>query len=400
MRIILLVDRYLPSPMSSAKMIYDIAIEISNQGHDAIVVTGDDTLDAGIQVCKENNVTVVRVKSGKIRHPSRVVRAFNEIRLSGIIWNAAHHLFESHPCDLVIYYSPTIFWSGLVRKLKARTGCGSYLVLRDLFPQWALDAGLLTRYGLTYWFFRLQELRLYRTADVIGVQSPANLDYFSTFFLKGRYNIEVLYNWTNVANRPIVSPKLRIRLGLQNKIIFVYGGNLGVAQDIDNILRLAANLADEKDVVFLLLGDGSESDRIKLEIERRGITNVVMHPAVPTDEYLDILAECDVGMITLRRDLKTQNFPGKMLSYMELRKPILASINPGSELSAIIHSHDAGLVCNNGEDDVFRQHALTLARDSGLRLRMGTNAYKLLREQFDVSTAARQILAHFAHNNA
>ncbi len=142
-------------------MIYDIATEMSNVGHDVIVATGDDTLDTGIQVSKESNVTVVRVKSGKIRHSSRVVRAINEIRLSGIIWNAARHFFETHPCDLIIYYSPTIFWSGLVSKLKALTGCGSYLVLRDLFPQWALDAGLLSRYGLAYWFFRFQELRLY-----------------------------------------------------------------------------------------------------------------------------------------------------------------------------------------------------------------------------------------------
>ncbi|MBI4830195.1 MAG: glycosyltransferase family 4 protein [Candidatus Lindowbacteria bacterium] len=348
----------------------------------------------------ENNVTVVRVKSGKIRHSSRAVRAINEIRLSGIIWNAARHYFETNPCDLVIYYSPTIFWSQLVRKLKSLTGCGSYLILRDLFPQWALDAGLLTRYGLAYWFFRFHEVRLYRTADVIGVQSPANLEYFTGSSLNGRYNLEVLFNWTNVANRPSTPPKLRIRLGLLGKIIFVYGGNLGVAQDIDNILRLAANMSEEKDVVFLLLGEGSEFDRIKLEIERRAMMNVVMHPAVPTDEYLDIVAECDVGLITLRRDLKTQNFPGKLLSYMELQKPVLASINPGNDLSAIIRSHNAGLVCINGEDEVFHRHALTLARDHNLRLHMGMNAYKLLQEKFDVSTAVRQILGRFVHKNA
>ena len=395
MRIILLVDRYLPSPMSSAKMIHDLATEMASQCHEVTVVTGDDTLDTRIQMSKENDVTVVRVRSGKIRHSSRVVRAINEVRLSGIIWNAAGHYFETHPCDLVIYYSPTIFWSGLVNKLKALTGCGSYLVLRDLFPQWAVDAGLLSRFGPAYWFFRLHELRLYRTADVIGVQSPANLDYFTGTSLSGRYNLEVLFNWTNVATRLMARPNLRTRLGLEGKIIFVYGGNLGVAQDIDNVLRLASNMAEETDVVFLLLGEGSESDRIRLGIERRGMTNIVMHPAVPTEEYLDILAECDVGLITLRRDLKTQNFPGKMLSYMELHKPMLASINPGNDLSAIIRSHDAGLVCVNGEDDIFHQHALTLARDQALRLRMGTNAHELLREKFDVSTAVRQILGHF-----
>ena len=391
----LLVDRYLPNPLSSAKMIYDLATEMSRLGNDVAVITADDSLRAKVETSREGSVTVVRVRTGKIRHSSRVVRAINEIRLSGIIWNSARRFFETHPCELVVYYSPTIFWSGLVRKLKALNGCGSYLVLRDLFPQWALDAGLLRRYGPAYWYFRHQEMQLYRTADVIGVQSPANLDYFSRSPLLGRYNLEVLFNWANIEERPDSATGLRFRLGFENKVIFVHGGNLGVAQDIDNILRLAHNLSDEKDIFFLLVGEGSECGRIGHEIEQRGMTNIVLHPAVSHGEYLKILADCDVGLITLRRDLKTQNFPGKMLSYMQLRKPMLASVNPGNDLSVLIRGYGTGLVSNNGEDEVLCQHALKLARDRDLRLRMGMNAHSLLKEKFNVSTAARQILAHF-----
>lgn len=399
MRIFLLVDSYLPSPLSNGKLMHDLAVEFSRLGHEAAVVVPAPSLSERLTITREDGVTVVRVKTGTIRHRSWVVRAINEISLSRVIWNAAWQFFEAHPCDLVIYYSPTIFWSGLVGQFKAlNRSCGSYLVLRDLFPQWALDTGLLSQWGLPYWYFRSQAFRLYRTADVIGVQSPANLEFFSKPSLRGLYHLEVLFNWTNVEERPGAAAGLRQKLGLQDKVVFLYGGNMGVAQDMDNILRLAANMSAENGVFFLLVGDGSDAERVGREIERRGMTNIMLLPAVPPTEYLAIVAECDVGLITLRRDFKTQNFPGKILSYMQMGKPMVASVNPGSELSAILQGHEAGLVCDNGEDEIFRQCALKLARDPELRLRMGSNAQRLLKEQFDVAAAARQILGHFGQD--
>jgi glycosyltransferase involved in cell wall biosynthesis len=395
MRITILTVCFPPDIISGAKLIYDLATEMSRQGNQVTVVTLDHTLRTALEVSKEENVTVVRVRTGKIRHASRIMRAVTEIRLSGTIWNAARCFFETHPCDLVVCYTPTIFWSGLVEKLKTINGCGSYLVLRDIFPQWAVDAGLLSKYGLAYWYFRRQELRLYRTVDVIGVESAGNLEYFSSPPLRGRYVAEILLNWTKVEERPHARSGLRVKWGLQDKVIFMYGGNFGVAQDMDNILRLAANLKNERSIVFLLVGEGSESERIRQEIERQGMGNILLHPAVSQKEYMEILEDCDVGLITLRRNLKTYNLPGKMLGYLELKKPILASVNPGNDLSAIIRDYNIGLACINGEDAVFRQHALQLAYDRDLRRSMGMNAHTLLEEKFNVSGAARQIVAHF-----
>lgn len=396
MRIALLLDRYLPSPLSSAKMFYDLATELARLGHEVTVVAGDSSLQQKVTVSQEDRVTVVRVKSGEIRHPSKVMRTLNELLLSRIIWKLAKHYFKSHPFDLVICYSPTIFWSYLITKLKALYGCRAYLVLRDLFPQWALDAGLLKKRSFPYWFFKRHELKLYDSADVIGVQSPANLDYFVSHGLSNRYHLEVLFNWTKVENRPPVLPELRARLGLQDQVIFMYGGNLGVAQDMDNVLRLAKRLKNEENIFFLLLGEGSEASRLVQEIRDSGLKNIRLLPAVSHVEYQKILAECDVGLITLRRDLKTQNFPGKMLSYMELQKPMLASINPGNDLSAVLQEYEAGFACENGDDDTFSGYALKLACDPELRHRMGKNAYKLLHDKFDVASAARQITAHFS----
>jgi glycosyltransferase involved in cell wall biosynthesis len=376
-------------------MFSDLAAELVRLGHEVTVVTGDEALRARYEISQDGAVTVLRVKSGRARHPSRVMRVLNERRFSRIIWAAGRHFFERHPSDLVVYYSPTIFWGGLVRKLKRLNNASTYLVLRDLFPQWAVDAGLLSRHGIAYRYFKHHESKLYGSADVIGVQSPANLDYFSMPQLRGRYNVEVLFNWTSLQEPAPSSLNLRGTLGLANKVIFVYGGNLGVAQDLDNVLRLANKLKDQKELFFLLVGDGSEYQRIRNQIERGRMQNVKLLPSVSPNDFYAIVSQCDVGLISLRHDLRTQNFPGKMLSYMKLRKPMLASINPGNDLKTLLHDYNAGLACDNGEDGTFCEYALELARDSSLRLSMGANAHRLLSDKFNVTRAAQQILAHF-----
>jgi glycosyltransferase involved in cell wall biosynthesis len=395
MRIQILTQCYLPMTISGAKLIYDLATEMSRLGHEVFVVTPDDSLKRGIEISREDEVIVVRVKTRNIRHSNRIVRAIREIGLSRTIWNSARHFFETHPCDLVVYYSPTIFWSSLVNKLKALNRCGSYQILRDLFPQWAVDTGVIKPYGPIYWYFKRQETRLYGLSDVIGVQSPANLEYFSISPKRRRFKVEVLFNWASNVPRPKARGGWRGKLGLQDKVVFVYGGMLGVAQDAANLVRLAANLRDEKHVFFLLVGEGSEAGKVAREIDQRGLANIMVHPSVSQDDYLDILDECDVGLITLSRDLNTHNFPGKMLSYMQIGKPMLASINPGNDLGAILEGHEAGFVCNNGEDDLFSEYALRLANDPELRQRMGQNSLRLLGEKFNVSAAARQIISHF-----
>lgn len=249
--------------------------------------------------------------------------------------------------------------------------------------------GLLTRFGIAYWYFRYQEFRRYRVSDVIGVQSLANLTYFSGLPARVRSKTEVLLNWTNVRPPSAPTGAWRRKFGVEGKVVFVYGGVLGLPQDVDNLVRLAAAMRNERDAYFLLVGEGSEADRIRREIEGRGLTNIVVHPAVSQEEYMEIVSESDVGLITLRRDLKTHNFPGKMLSYMQAGKPILASINPGNDLGEIAMDSGSGYACSNGDDALLHRYARELTRDSNLRRRMGENARKLLADKFDVSVAVR-----------
>lgn len=382
--------------MSSATLIHDLAVEFHRLGHEPIVVAPDENILQGHQVSCENGIKVLRVRTGKIKSATKFVRAFNEIRLSRIIWKKGKQFFDENPCDLIIYYSPSIFFSSLVKRLKRQFSCPSYLILSDIFPEWAMEAGIL-RKGLVYYYFKYKARQNYEAADIIRVQSPANLLYFKDKGLDRKYNLEVLYNWTSLTEEHAPRTTYRVRLGLQNKVVFFYGGNIGVAQDIDNIIRLAENLRNEPTAYFLLVGGGSEVSRLKAIIELEGLTNIAIHDPVNHQEYLSMLFEFDVGLISLDRRLRSHNFPGKMMSYMYHSKPILASINPGNDLKEMLEDKKAGLVCINGEDDIFADYARRLVADETLRRQLGLNGRALLESTFSVSKAACHILSYFSN---
>jgi O26-antigen biosynthesis N-acetyl-L-fucosamine transferase len=393
MRILLLVDCYLPQTKSSATQMHDLALEFRRRIHEVTVLTPSDKISANLEIANEEGLRVIRVRSRKIKGAPNVLRAAEEMRLSSMTWRRARRFLLTHPADLIVFYSPTIFWGALVKRLKSLWGCPAYLILRDIFPAWAVDAGVLQK-GLVYRFFRRREIQQYEVADRIAVQSPANLTYFCREFPARRYPVEVLYNWASSHEEDLPATNYRKQLGLDGKVVFLYGGNLGVANDVDNVVRLAGRLSRQEHIHFLLVGDGSEAARLKRSVAENGLHNVQILPPVSHREYLGMLSEFDVGLLSLDRRLRTHNVPGKLLGYMYWSKPTLASINPGNDLFEILEKNHAGLCVLNGDDESLTVAALRLANDANLRASIGKNARRLLEEDFSVEHAVSQIFGH------
>ena len=392
MRILILVDCYWPSTKSSAKLVRDLAEELARRGHATAVVAPDEAASISPDTRVEGGVEVVRVGTGPMKGAALWRRGMTEARLSSRLWSRCKDYFRQRRFDLVVFYSPTIFFGDLVARLKALNGCPAYLILRDIFPQWAVDAGIL-RKGPAYWYFKRKERRQYAVADMIGVQSPANLEYFRERGWDRRHRLEVLGNWTKIEAPASRDPGARLRWGLDGKVTLFYGGNIGVAQDCDNLLRLARGLRDTAPAAqVLLVGEGSEVARLRSAAAEQRLSNVGIHDALPQDEFIRLVSEVDVGLISLDRKLRTQNFPGKMLGYMHAGLPILASINPGNDLKDVLEEAGAGLVSINGDDASFLRDAIRLVGDPDLRASMGRASRKLLEERFSVGGAADQIL--------
>jgi glycosyltransferase involved in cell wall biosynthesis len=390
-RILIIVDCYYPTTKSSAKLVHDLGVELCAQGHQVTVLAPSDAITNRSQVTMEDALRVVRVRTGKIKGAALIARAWREARLSSVLWHGAKEFLAENPHEGIVFYSPSIFFGALVQRLKKLWQCRSYLILRDIFPQWAVDAGILKK-GFVYQYFRRRELQQYAAADVIGVQTPANLKYFAEQLQRERYRLEVLFNWTPIDEPNAPPSAYRSQLGLNGKVVFFFGGNLGVAQDMDNILRLAESLKAEPQVTFLLVGEGSEVPRLKKEIEEKRLTNVLLLPAVGQQEYLAMLSEVDVGLISLDKRLTTQNVPGKLMGYVQYSKPVLASVNENNDLKQILDDADAGFCLLNGDDDGLKLAALRLAQDVVLRSRMGANSRRLLEKTFAAPAAARQIV--------
>ena len=394
MRILLVVVYYPPSKTSAAQMMRDLALEFVRQGHQVVVATPSDSVKGTMNITEEDGVTVVRVKTENLRYVNRALRLWREIRLSARMWRGARKFLQENPCDLIVFYSPTIFFSALVQRLKSLWNCPSYLVLRDIFPKWAVDTGVL-REGMLYRYLKRKERELYSAADVIGVEAPGDLPYFMQELPGAEPRVEVLYNWLDARRMPASTFGWRHSLGLERKVVFFYGGNIGVAQDLDNIVRLAASLRDREDIYFLLIGSGSEVNRLNAEIERQRLLNIGIHPPMPQSEYMECLSEFDVGLVSLDRRLESNNFTGKLLGYVSCGKPILASVRSSHDLIDFLHRTDAGIGCVNGDDETLRASALLLATDPESRERMGRNARALAETTFSVQTVAGQILSHF-----
>ncbi len=372
---------------------HDLAVEIRRRSDQVVILTPSESARETAEVATEEGITVVRVKNARIKGANKVQRAIREARLSANLWRGAKDFLRRTPCDLILFYSPTIFFGNLVRRLKRLWRCPSYLILRDIFPEWAADAGLIKK-GLIYEFFRRAAIKQYRVADVIGVQSPANLAYFARWFPQSKFHLRVLFNWTSLEEEVLPRTHYRTTLGLQNKKVFLYGGNIGIAQDMDNILRLAARLASRRDIQILLVGDGTEAPRLRTVIAQRQLTNIHVLPGLPQQDYLSMVSEFDFGLISLDARLTTHNVPGKLLSYLYWGLPVLASVNPGSDLFAILEDNGAGFCILNGDDDKLDRAALRLVDDDTLKEEMRVNARRLLEKQFSVESAVSHIFSH------
>ncbi|PJZ45654.1 glycosyltransferase WbuB [Leptospira brenneri] len=372
---------------------HELALELLNSGHIVTVITPDPDQSELYTINNFNGVNLLRFRSGRIKNVSKPVRLINEILLSFRAVRSLSPWLQTNPHDLIVFYSPTIFWSGLVRYLKKKWKSPSYLILRDFFPQWVIDNGIIGKYSVLAYLFRFYERKLYQSADAIGIQSPANLKLFSEMYPK-ILNTQLLFNWASPLGiiKRTDQDNIREKYSLQDRIIFFYGGNIGHAQDMRNLLFLAERMLVFKEAQFVFLGAGDEFQLVQDTIANKKLTNCLLFPSVSQEIFSSILSQIDVGLFTLHPAHKTHNFPGKILGYMQVGIPILGAVNEGNDLKNVIEDGNAGLVSLAGDHETLYQNALMFL-DSKHRKEMGKNARKLLDSTFSVSTTARKIMS-------
>ncbi|MFG0764774.1 glycosyltransferase family 4 protein [Aeromonas media] len=402
MKIALFPDDYLPdSTLVHAKMFHELALELKRLGHEPVIITpshGKQT--KRLQVDYLDGVEIWRFRNPPMRGQGKVKRVISETLLSLNAFLAIKNAKDISSFELCVNYSPTIFFGPLMHWFKRKAKTFNYLVLRDMFPQWVIDEGLISAKSPIASYFHFFEKLNYNASDCIGLMSPANVDYFRT--LHSEYNnLQVLRNWADINPVSFSSQLIDIRkvYDLNDKVIFFYGGNIGHAQDMRNLLRLVKSMAPYSNAHFLFIGQGDEFELVKQAIAVENLHNLTLLPSINQDAYKEVLTQVDVGLFSLAKTHKAHNFPGKLLGYMLQSLPILGSVNPGNDVIDFINGQGAGWAYINGEDEALLTAAINLLKDKVLRVEMGMRGYDVLTANFSVKAAAQQITNTFLESN-
>jgi glycosyltransferase involved in cell wall biosynthesis len=396
MHIALIADTFPPLRSSGAVQLRDLSREFVRQGHTLTVMLPSSGLSTPWLIEDFNGVQVLRLRAPKTKDINYVRRTINEFLMPfAMLYNLRKSPLAKQRWDGVVWYAPSIFFGPIASSLKKMSKCKAYLIIRDIFPEWALDMGLMSR-GLAYRFFKIIANYQYSVADVIGIQTQGNEIYFRD---RKDCQTEVLHNW--LTDAPNVGCTISVSsTALAGKIIFVYAGNMGVAQDMNVVIDLAERLLNRADIGFLFVGRGSDAQRLCEDAKARGLDNVLFFDEIDPTEIPGLYAQCHIGIVALDTRHKTHNIPGKFLSYMQAGLPVLASINPGNDLEKMILSEKVGRVCNDHSVDTLQRLAIDLLNDvtaTGTRNSAVSERCKVLSAKlFTSEVAVKQIVSALA----
>jgi len=392
MRIALVSIHYPPLRSSCAVQMRDLAQELLQLGHEPIIITPSEDLHKACISETIDGIQVFRLSTLKTINVGNIKRGINEILLPFIIlYRIRKSNFPIKELNAIVWYSPTIFFGPVVKFLKSSSNCPSYLILRDIFPEWTLDLGILKK-GPIYYLFKLVAKYQYSVADIIGVQTSSNLKYLEGWAKKPNRKLEVLNNWLSLAH----SQKTNISLTdtcLNGRKIFIYIGNMGIAQGMDILIDLAESMKNRRDVGFLFVGRGTEVENLQTSVADKKLDNILFYNEIDSKEIPSLLGMCHIGLIALDPRHKSHNIPGKFLTYMQAGLPVLARINGGTDLVDLIKDENVGRVYIGNEVDDFRNLAEELIDNENDLKAMSERGHFLSQKMFSSNHAAKQIVS-------
>jgi glycosyltransferase involved in cell wall biosynthesis len=397
MKIALIADTFPPLRTSGAVQLRDLARAFAAEGHAVTVLLPDSATGRPWVLEHVEGYRVLRLRAPRIKDVSYVRRTAGEFIMPfAMLRQLRRSPLGAQKWDGIVWYAPSIFFGPLVKALKATSRCRGYLIIRDIFPEWAVDMGLMGR-GLPYRVFSAVARYQYAVADVIGVQTDGNRGYFTEWQRGDGRQLEVLQNW--LADTPRSSCSIAIEKSrLAGRKILVYAGNMGAAQGVGIFLDVADRLRARNDIGFLFVGRGRDAQPLAAEAQARGLDNVMFHEEIHPDEIPGLYAQCAAGLLALDPRHRSHNIPGKFLTYMQAGLPVLASINTGNDLAQMIRGARVGRVVEDGGVDTLAAMALELVaagpNDPGLAER----CRNLYRTRFSPEIAVQQVTTALARS--
>lgn len=376
----------------------DILRNYVKDGHHVYVVTLVES-KYGIEtsVLKETGCDILQVKIGGYFNVNSVRKGITLIEIEHQVITAIKKYWSSVKFDMVLYATPPISFAKVIQYIKKRDNAVSYLMLKDIFPQNAVDLGMMSKTGvksILYKYFRKQEKQLYCYSDRIGCMSQANVDYVI------KHNPEINSNKLEICPNCIEPQDMSISIEERNelrkkynipldKTIFVYGGNLGKPQGIPFIKECLKKQKTNSDAYFLIVGGGTEFEKLQEFFNTEKPENMKLMSKLPKDDYDRMVAACDVGLIFLDHRFTIPNFPSRLLSYMQAKLPVLAATDPNTDIGEVISQGGFGWWCESNDTEAFSE-LVEKALEADLN-EMKTNETKYLMENYTANMIYKNI---------
>lgn len=393
---VLYIATSFPSPKKGSTIYTDLAEALVENGHKLTVVVSEERKNTKKTYwSKERGCEVLRVKTGNLYDVSFVEKGITILSLEYILKLAIKKYLSNKKFDLILYESPPVTNCGIVKYAKKKFNAKTYLMLKDIFPQNAVDIGIMKKNSFAYKIFKRKEKSLYNVSDVIGCMSEGNrryvLEHNSSINPEKVIvfpNTKKINDLNKIENNMNLRKKYKIPL---DSTVFIFGGNMGKPQGTDLLCNAINKLKDNKDIFFLLVGRGTERENIRRFIENNDCRNVLQIDNLPRDEYEDMVKQCDVGLVLLDHRFTIPNYPSRILAYMEYSMPVVAATDSNTDFKELIKDSNCGLWCCSDNIEEFCNNIVTISKDKQLRENKGRHGRKYLEDNFNVNISVKLI---------
>lgn len=373
----------------------DLLRKFSDDGHEIVIVSPNERRYKEKTIYfTNNNVKILKVWTTNIQKTNLIEKGITTLLIEFYYYKALKRYVNYDDVNLILYSTPPITFTNLIKRIKKASNAKTYLLLKDIFPQNAVDLNLLKKPGILYHYFRKKEKLLYKISDYIGCMSPVNLNYIMDNNPElDKNKLEVNPNSIEVKEYALsYDTDLYIKYNIpKDKVIFIFGGNLGKPQGIDLLKKNIAHCKSIKDAFFLIIGNGTEFNNLKNWIQYENIKNTLLIKELPKQEFDEIIKLSHVGLIFLSPSFTIPNFPSRILSYMQNSQPIICATDSVTDIGKIAFENNFGYKCLTSDLDTFLECVVKLL-NKDLRTQMGNNAFNYLKKEYDVKISYDKIV--------
>jgi glycosyltransferase involved in cell wall biosynthesis len=378
----------------------DLLRKFRDEGFNVYVVCPEERRYGGkTRIEAISNINILYVKSLNLQKTDLLEKGLATLSLSWLLFRAIKKYFNNIKFDILLYSTPPITYNKSISYLKTKDKAMTYLLLKDIFPQNAVDLSIIRKDGLIHRYFQKVENKLYHLSDFIGCMSEANKIYI----LKNHpylhaSQVEVNPNsidlkWLN--NSKSSSTEFRRKWGINSDaLICLYGGNLGKPQGVDFLIEILEHYKNDLRLFFFIIGDGTEYNKLNSWYLKSNPQNIKLIKHLPKNEFDEIAKYGQSGLILLDSRFTIPNFPSRLLTYLENKMSVWAATDSSSDIGSIIRMYKIGFWTQSGDLKMFSREVECELNNKNLVYERGKKGFEVIKRNYNCDNSFKLIISH------